>query len=75
MSKQASPQKRSGRPLLDFAGAAEYLGITERYVRRLVAERRLPHIKTGESRTNPVRFDPDALDVWIEEHAVAAADR
>ena len=74
MSKTAAaiPTKRSGRPLLDFAGAAEYLGFTERYTRRLVAEKRLPHVKTSSSRTARVYFDPDRLDEWIESHAIPA---
>lgn len=70
MSKAAPIKQRSGRPLLDIPGAAEYLGVTERYVRRLTAERRLPFIKTGSGRTSPVRFDPDKLDEWIEAHSV-----
>jgi hypothetical protein len=34
-------------------------------VRRLVAERRIPHLKMGDARTSPIRFDPDKLDEWI----------
>jgi excisionase family DNA binding protein len=72
VSKTASKPKasRSGRPLLDFEGAAKYLGFTERYTRRLVAEKRLPHIKTASGRTGRVYFDPDRLDEWIEAHSV-----
>jgi len=66
MAQQATTiQKRSGRPLLDFAGAAEYTGLTERYMRRLTAEKRVPHIKLGPGRTGRIRFDPDQLDDWI----------
>jgi excisionase family DNA binding protein len=66
VSKTAtSPLKRSGRPLLDFAGAAEYTGLKESHLRRLVAEKRIPRIKMGAGRTSPVRFDPDKLDEWI----------
>jgi excisionase family DNA binding protein len=36
------------RPLLlDVPAAAEYLGVGERFVRRLIAERRLPHHHLG----------------------------
>ncbi len=56
---------RSGRPLLGFEGAAGYTGFSERYIRRLVAEKRIPHVKMGKSRTSPIRFDPDKLDEWI----------
>ena len=36
--------------LLDIAGVAEHLGVSERHVRRLVAERRIPFIKWGHDR-------------------------
>jgi excisionase family DNA binding protein len=58
----ASPATR--RCLMDCAGLAEYLGITVRHVRRLVAERRVPFHKIGHL----VRFDPDSIDVWLVEH-------
>lgn len=70
--KQAPPKPRSGRPLLDFAGAAEYLGMGERYARRLVAEKRIPHIKLSDARSGHVRFDPDKLDEWITSRGVDA---
>ena len=47
--------------LWDITEVAERLGITERFVRRLVAERRIPYIKVGRF----VRFDPDDLADWI----------
>ncbi|HET7488686.1 MAG TPA: helix-turn-helix domain-containing protein [Acidimicrobiales bacterium] len=50
------------RPLLDLPAVAERLGVGERHVRRLVAERRLPHLKWGKL----LRFDPDELDAFIE---------
>jgi len=54
------------RPLLDCAGAAERLGVPERFVRRLVAERRLAYIKVGRY----VRFDQAVLDAWIAAQRV-----
>jgi excisionase family DNA binding protein len=42
------------RPL-NIAEAADGLGVTPRFVRRLVAERRIPFLKVGRH----VRFDPD----------------
>ncbi len=62
--------QRSGRPLQDFGSAAEYTGLSERYLRRLVAEKRIPHIKMSESRTGRIYFDPDKLDEWIASRAV-----
>ena len=52
------------RPLLDVAGVAEYLGTTARHIRRLVADRSIPHHKVG----GLLRFDPDTIDGWLEEH-------
>jgi len=43
-----SQSPTSIRPaLLDITGVAERLGVTVRHVRRVVAERRIPHIKWG----------------------------
>lgn len=50
------------RPLLDVAGAADYLTTSEHFVRRLVRERRVTYVKVGRF----VRFDPDDLDRFIE---------
>ena len=50
------------RRLLTISEVAEYLGVTERHVRRLVAERRIPFSKWGHL----VRFDPDEIEAWID---------
>jgi len=50
------------RPLLDIAGAANYLGVSVRHIRRLVAEKRIPYVKWGSI----LHFDPDELDGWID---------
>jgi excisionase family DNA binding protein len=57
--------------LLDKAGAAVYLGTTERHVQRLWAERRIPAVKVGRK----VRFRTRDLDAWIEAHTVPEVDR
>jgi excisionase family DNA binding protein len=54
--------------LLDQSALAAHLGITERHVRRLVAERRIPFVKVGRF----VRFDPAAVTEWLERSAVEA---
>ena len=56
--------------LLDVEGVAEVLGVSGRYVRRLVAERRIPYIKWGRY----LRFDPRELAEWIDESRVASYD-
>ena len=52
------------RPLLDIAGCADYIGSSIRHVRRMVAERTIPHYKVGHY----IRFDPDELDEWLRRH-------
>jgi excisionase family DNA binding protein len=52
--------------LIDLPALAERLGVTERHVRRLVAERRVPFIKWGHL----LRFDPADIDAWLEEQRV-----
>jgi len=59
-----------GRPsLLDVKETAGYLGTSERHVRRLVEERRIPFIKLGPGRSARLRFDTAKLDIWIEAHS------
>jgi excisionase family DNA binding protein len=61
------PTTRDGLPvLLDQAELAAHLGITERHVRRLVAERRIPFVKVGRF----VRFDPDSVRRWLSDATV-----
>ena len=54
--------------LLDIAAVAEQLCVTERHVRRLVAERRIPYVKVGRF----VRFDPADVADWISAARVPA---
>jgi len=56
--------------LLDIAGVAEHLGVTERHVRRLVAERRIPFIKWGHL----LRFDPVEVASWLDGVRVPPGD-
>lgn len=48
-------------PLLDIRGAASYMGVTERFVRRLIEERRIPYYKVGKF----VRFSEEDLDDFL----------
>lgn len=54
-------KEKIGRALLDFDGAAEYLGVRPRWVRRAVLEKIIPYIKLGLL----VRFDPADLDAYL----------
>lgn len=50
--------------LLDVPGLAAHLGVKERHIRRLIAERRIPFIKWGHL----IRFDPDDIASWLGSH-------
>ena len=54
--------------LLDIKEAAERLGTTERHMRALIANRKIAYIKVGRL----IRFDPSALDEWIEAQTIMA---
>ena len=59
--------KNSVGGLLDIKGIADRLGVSVRYIRRLVAERRIAYIKVGHL----VRFEPEEVDRWIEENRIS----
>jgi excisionase family DNA binding protein len=68
------PTSPTGRPnasstsrLLTIIEVAQALHVTERHVRRLVQERRIPFIKWGHL----IRFDPAELRAWVEASRVA----
>ena len=71
MRKQPNHTARRGlgaqsSGLLGVRELADLLGTNERFVRRLVAERRLPFHKVGKY----VRFDPRDIETWPSEHRV-----
>ena len=49
--------------LLDMPEVAARLSTTERHVRRLVSERRIPFVRVGRF----IRFDPTQVAAWLEE--------
>jgi excisionase family DNA binding protein len=55
------PTAGDRRPLT-LRQAAAYLNLNDRYVRRLVAERRIPYFKVGRL----LRFSSTDLDVFLE---------
>jgi excisionase family DNA binding protein len=65
-----SPIKQQRSNLIDIARAAERLGVSLRYVRRLVAERRIPYVKFGHL----LRFDPVELEAWIDAARVGQVE-
>jgi excisionase family DNA binding protein len=56
-------QGKEREPLLDLPAVAEWLGVNERHVRRLVAERRIPFLKWGRL----LRFDPVEVEAWLDD--------
>ena len=60
MKEQSSQTKFP--ELIDIATLADLLGVNQRYVRRMVAERRVPMIKVGHL----VRFDLADIREWVE---------
>jgi excisionase family DNA binding protein len=60
----------NGNRLLDVTGAAAYLGVSPRFMRRLVAERRITFVKLGRH----VRFDIADLDHFIDSGRVEAVE-
>lgn len=55
--------------LLDIHTAADRLGCSERYLRRLIQERRIPFVKLGGSK---IRFSLRELESWLDAQRVCA---
>ena len=71
IAAQSVASGSGGRALVDVAGAAARLGVSERHIRRLVSERRIPFIKWGRL----LRFDEQDLERWINAARVPAVER
>jgi excisionase family DNA binding protein len=65
------PRSAPSVPLIDINQAAERLGVTPRFVRRLVDERRIAFHKIGKY----VRFDPADVDRYIVRSRVEPGRR
>ena len=68
-SKRTTAGGRDGKGAIRLLGVlelADRLGTSERFVRRLVSERRVPFHKVGKF----VRFDPEDIDAWLADHRV-----
>ena len=59
---------RDVKPLLNVDQTAELLGISVNTLRQWISQRRLPVVKLGKA----VRFAPEDLQKFIEEHKRAA---
>ena len=54
--------------LINVEQLADELGVSVRYVRRIIAERRIPYVKVGHL----IRFERDEVDRWVEANRVNA---
>lgn len=59
-----------GPQLIDISELAQRLATSQRHVRRLVDERRVPYLKIGHY----VRFDPADIEAWLDQYRVSMAD-
>ena len=59
---------KTRRPPLMVPEAALYMNVSERFVRRLIEERRITFMKVGRF----IRFDPDVLDEFLDDGIVEA---
>ncbi|MDO9486646.1 MAG: helix-turn-helix domain-containing protein [Actinomycetota bacterium] len=68
--RSATPPTSSG-DLLTVEQAADYLNITEHFVRRLIRERRIPFLKVGRL----VRLRRSDIDAYLAGRLVPAVRR
>ena len=66
LSTAAQRRAQTRTELIDIEALATWLGVEVVFVRRLVAERRIPFLKIGKF----VRFDPDEVSRWIDDQRV-----
>jgi len=59
------------REMFGVPEAAKYLGTTERFVRRLVTQRRITHCRVGKF----IKLDSRDLDAFIAAGRVEAVDQ
>lgn len=66
MAAERDHQTPDRERMLDVVGLAARLGVTERFVRRLVHERRIRFYKVGAL----LRFDVADVEQWLAMHRV-----
>lgn len=66
-SERMAPSERND-PLLTVAEAGDYIGTGERFIRRLIAQRRITYVKLGKY----VRLQRSILDEFIEAGRVTS---
>jgi excisionase family DNA binding protein len=66
LSTAARDRAQTRTELIDIEALATWLGVEIVFVRRLVAERRIPFLKIGKF----VCFDPPEVARWIDDQRV-----
>ncbi|WP_448612211.1 helix-turn-helix domain-containing protein [Geodermatophilus sp. URMC 60] len=61
-TRAAQGQHLDRDPLLTVAQAGEYLGTGERFIRRLITERRIAYVKIGKY----VRLERSTLEAFVD---------
>jgi excisionase family DNA binding protein len=69
MVRKRSSREYVDRPLRNIRAAASHLGCSERFIRRLVQERRIPFVKLAGTRVRFLKLD---LDQWVAGQRVEA---
>ncbi|MGY2084231.1 excisionase family DNA-binding protein [Blastococcus sp. SYSU DS0539] len=62
MTRAARGNDGDREPLMSVAQAGEYLGTGDRFIRRLITERRISYVKVGKY----VRLERSALDALVD---------
>lgn len=71
VTAEPTPARASAEALLTKAQAAERLNVTERFIERIVAERRIRHVRVGRF----VRIPESAIAEFISQATVDTAPR
>ena len=66
----ASKQTGSKQMLLTFQELRQEFGVSDRTLRRLIAERRIAYTRAGAQ----IRFRRDDVDEYLDRHRVEALD-
>ena len=53
------------RPLLTVREAAERLAVSEKTIRRRIAEGAIPAVRVGTAKGQALRIDPAELEAWL----------
>ena len=64
--RPSTPERATEPEFMDVAQLALHLSVTTRFIRRPVAERRVPYYKVGKF----IRFHNDDIDDWMAEQRV-----